>query len=261
MIIANLATYPARRSGLMSVITALTPQVDKVNLVLNEYTEVPKELCGIDNLNCIIPHEDTKDVGKFYPDVSGAEWVLFVDDDVEYPPDYVKLTVDRMRALDANRILGGYHTSVYRRPKFRLQRDALRRCSIYWARWWKVANLRDVMSFEHELKEPFFVDQVGTGAAIIPGDLMPPYSYMRTSQKFVDVRLALWCLQKGILPIALPREADWLSTKYDEGSIFSTFTREHHRHVAREIWRFAFKRRYVGKIFDKNSSDLLASEE
>ena len=261
MIVANMATYPQRRSGLEAAVHALLPQVDRLNLVLNEYNTPPDELKGIDGLNCIIPKEDTKDVGKFYPDVADAEWVLFVDDDIIYPADYVKLTVERARKLESRCILGGYHTSIYRRPRLRLEIESLRRCSIYWLRWWKVANLREVTSFRDHVAETFFVDQIGTGAAIMAGHLMPPYGFMRTSQKFVDVRLALWCFEKGILPVALPREANWLSTEDDEQSIFRTFTTRHHRHVAKEIWRFAFKRRYIGEKFDMNNRYLPTQEE
>ncbi len=256
MIVANLATYPPRKSNLTSVIHALLPQVDKLNVVLNQYEVLPKELENIENLNLIIPKEDTKDAGKFYPDVSDAEWVLFVDDDVVYPPNYASLTVERARKLNSRRILGGYHTSIYRRPYFRLELEEFRRWSIYLARWWKVSNLRETKSFQHKVEEVFLVDQVATNSAIIHGSLVPPYSFMRTSQKFVDVRLARWCFEKGILSVALPKEANWLSTGDDEESIFRTFTSKHHRHVAKEIHSFAFKRDYIGKKFDLNISSL-----
>ena len=70
MIIANLATYPPRRENLLPVVQAIAPQVDQLNVVLNQYDAELPELVDIPNVKQIIPHEDTKDVGKFYPDVS-----------------------------------------------------------------------------------------------------------------------------------------------------------------------------------------------
>src|SRR6056297_575058 len=261
MITANMATFPPRSEGLRDVVARILPQVDQLNIVFNEYDKIPEEYQNTRGLTPIIPHEDTKDVGKFYPDVSKSDYVLFVDDDVDYPDDYVSETVEKFECLPAGRFLGGYHTSIYRKPELGASLYKARRYTLFFLSPKRIAEFRKVYTFRHDLDVPIFVDQVATNSAIIRGRDMPPYIYMRDSQKFVDVRLARWCFEKGIIPIALPRKANWLKTEPDEYSIFRTFTQKHPSHVAEEIRQFAFKHDYVGQsllnipdIFYRDSS-------
>ncbi|MDA1155039.1 MAG: hypothetical protein O2873_09865 [Proteobacteria bacterium] len=95
---------------------------------------------------------------------------------------------------------------------------------------------------------------MATNAAIMRGKDVPPYDYMKTSQKFVDVRLAKWCFERGIPRICLPRSNGWLGSSsevlgiaYDE-TIHKGFTRTHPTHVADEIYEFAFKTPNIGKL-------------
>jgi len=60
MITANLATYPPRREALEKVVAAISPQVDRLNVVLNEYDAVPAELQKYPNVVPLIPETDLK---------------------------------------------------------------------------------------------------------------------------------------------------------------------------------------------------------
>jgi len=256
MITANMATFPPRSEGLRDVVARILPQVDQLNIVFNEYDKIPEEYQNTRGLTPIIPHEDTKDVGKFYPDVSKSDYVLFVDDDVDYPDDYVSETVEKFECLPAGRFLGGYHTSIYRKPELGASLYKTRRYALFFLSPNRIAEFRKVYTFRHDLDVSIFVDQVATNSAIIRGEDMPPYTYMRDSQKFVDVRLALWCFEQGIETIALPRKCGWLSTEPDDNSIYLNFTQKHHRYVARDIWKFAFKKPHVGRELDVDRPDL-----
>ena len=80
---------------------------------------------------------------------------------------------------------------------------------------------------------------------------VPPFDYMRDSQKFVDVRLAKWCFERGIARVCIALDRDWLtesgSLGYDfSETIVNDFTYKHHPHVAREIRTFAFRTPGVG---------------
>ena len=80
----------------------------------------------------------------------------------------------------------------------------------------------------------------------------PPYEFMRSSQKFVDVRLARWCFERGITRVSLPRQGAWILPSDAEGvtfeeTIVDDFTMQHHAHVAKEIRTFAFKESRVGQ--------------
>jgi hypothetical protein len=251
MIVANLATYPPRAEFLPRVVASIAPQVDRLNVVLNEYDTVPTSLAGIANVHAILPDEDTKDAGKFYPDISGADHVLLIDDDIVYPDDYVVRILAAFRSLAVPRALGGYHCSVYVRPALSLTPSGLRQFLRFHLRPSRIAGYRRILHFGLDVPEPLLVDQVATNAAILRADDMPPWDYMRTSRKFVDVRLARWCFEQGIVPVLLPHAADWLLPSYAVGvdfeeTIVGDFTSRHPPHVAREIWRYAFKRPKVG---------------
>lgn len=254
MITANLATYPPRAKFLPKVVDAVATQVDQLNVVLNEYDTIPEFLAGYPNVNAIIPDHDTKDAGKFYPDCSRAEYVFLIDDDVVYPVDFVTKSLDRMRSLGPERYVGGYHCSIYQRPALRPLSVKSVKANIRFLGWpSRIARFRKVFTFGHTTSNPIFVDQVATNAAVMRVREMPPYEFMKTSQKFVDVRLARWCFEQGIMRVNLPREKSWLRQCDSEGvifeeTIFEDFTQKHHEHVAQEIRSFAFKDDRVGSL-------------
>jgi hypothetical protein len=251
MIVANLATYPPRRAFLRHVLDAITPQVDRVNLVLNEYDSPPEEAAGYANVRAVIPHEDTKDVGKFYTDVSDAEFVFFIDDDVSYPREYVARTLERLAALSDGPTLAGYHCSIYERPLVTMSWEGLKRFAKHYLQPETIANYRRVFNFPAANEAAVTVDQVATNTAVMRASLVPPYDYMRTSQKFVDVRLAKWCFEHSIRRVCLPREEGWLQASDSLGfrfeeTIYRDFTLRHHSRTASEIWSYAFRTPGVG---------------
>jgi hypothetical protein len=239
MIIANLATYPPRREHLLPVVQAIAPQVDQLNVVLNQYDATLSELDSIPNVKQILPDYDTKDVGKFYPDTTGADYVLMIDDDLIYPADFVEKTVARFEALGSGKFLGGYHASLYQKPEFSLSPKKLVKFLRYKEQ--RIADYRSPFRFYETLEQPVVVDQIATNAAIMRGADFPPHDYMAGSQKFVDVRLAKWCFEHDIRPVALPKDAAWLGEVRFEETIFHSFTRQNPPHVAEEIWSYAFK--------------------
>ena len=247
MVVANMATFPPRAEKLPQVVDRILPQVDRLNIVFNEYDAIPPQYRNRPGLTPILPSEDTKDVGKFYPDVSDADYVFLVDDDVKYPHDYISAMVCKFEALPTGRFLAGLHTSIYRKPRVGLTVGKMRRYAAFFLVPRRIAAFREVTSFNQDLGAPMLVDQVATNAAILRGRDMPSYAYMRDSHKFVDVRLARWCFEQGIKSVALPRKSGWLETEADEHSIFWNFTQKHPAHVADEIRTYAFKRKFVGQ--------------
>jgi len=241
-VIANLATYPPRADALPAVIASLAPQVDRLNVVLNEYETVPAGLAKHGNVVPILPERDLKDTGKFFPDVSEADWVVLIDDDLHYPSDYVAISLERINACDADNAVYGYHGVYYRKPGLkRLQ-------------FWKypplapdtVLRYKRAHTFWNTVDQPVLVDQLGTGTVFVRGGDMPPFEVMETSQKFVDVRFALWAFQNGKACVCLPREREWLTAEPFEETIFE-FTKSNPDHVSQEIWQYAYKTPGVGK--------------
>lgn len=247
MIVANLATYPPRKEGVLDVVSVIAPQVDVLNVVLNEYDAPLDALDAYPNVAQHIPDADTKDTGKFLPDVDPEAVVFLIDDDLVYPADYVAAGMDGMAALGGGRVIYGFHGSTYHIPKFSLNTRELKR-------WWtydpaKIAEYRQVISFYRGRRDPFRVDQIGTGTAIMRGDLLPPFDYMATSQSFVDVRLAKWAFEQGIAQVVLPKADHWIQERSYESTIYNEFTRRNPSHVADEIRSYAYKQPESGRVY------------
>lgn len=241
-VIANLATYPPRAESLARVVAEIAPQVDQLNVVLNEYAAVPDALTIHDNVVPILPEQDLKDTGKFFPASADADWVVLIDDDLHYPADYVETSLARIAQSGAERAVYGYHGVYYRKPGIkRLQ-------------FWKypalspdtVMRYRRVHTFWNTIEHAMRVDQLGTGTVFLRGKDMPEFDFMASSQKFVDVRFALWAFRKGLACVCLPRPREWLAAEPFEDTIYE-FTQSNPTHVSDEIWQYAYKTRGVGK--------------
>ena len=90
-IYANMATIPKRIPQLEVVVNCILPQVDVLNVYLNNFEEVPWFLKK-DKINIVRSQEegDRGDAGKFYWADKVSGYYFTIDDDIAYPPDYVE---------------------------------------------------------------------------------------------------------------------------------------------------------------------------
>ncbi len=240
MIVANLATYPARRDRLNKVVESIYRQVDFVNIVLNEYAEIPSDLHNIPNINFIFPPYDLKDVGKFYPDTTSADYIFLLDDDIIYPPDYVARSILHLNAAPYERCVGGYHATTYVKPYLRFRFSGIRNF-LNFSRL-RILRFRKTWHFMRAASGIIAVDEIGTGTAVLRKTEMPPFSYMDGSQKFVDVRFAKWCFENAITPLCLPRPDNWFAELENEATLWTGFTKKSPQYVIDEIKTYAYRR-------------------
>lgn len=223
MIIANMASFPARYSQMKTALASISGQMDGINLVLNEYKAIPRELSRFQNLNPILPQNDLKDLGKFSTVVEEGHDLFLVDDDIEYPADYVSTMVDhrcRLAAAGIQDPILGLHSIIY--------------SDFFDGR----ASARNVSIFDNENTGYRLVNQVGTGTVYCKSDQMPPFSHMAGSERYVDVRFAAWAYDRQYPLINVPRPQSWLKQIEVESSIFSSFTVDWPAEVVREVNRF-----------------------
>ena len=245
MLIANIATYPPRAGRLEQMMSIIAPGVDRVNLILNEYDDIPAHLAKRGNVVPVIPEEDTKDTGKFLPEVGDSDLVFLVDDDLIYPTDYFSRSADIYEALGEGKWVGGYHGTFYSKfpkkitPKKLLQAVQVSRGNR--------EPFKNTYHYSKGLAQHRKVAQIGTGTALLRGNLMPPFEYMRTSQKFVDIRFGRWCAEQGISMVCFAREKDWLNKISFRETIRNTFTRRLPQPVVDEIRSYALDLPDMGK--------------
>lgn len=217
MIIANMATFPARVEICKQVVDSIYNQVDQINLCFNEFKQIPKEYAKYHKLNPVIPDTDYKDVGKFVHKVSDNDEVILIDDDIIYPCDYIKVLRYFYKKYQHLNIIVGTHGIIY---------PDLYDGSV---------SSRKVFTFKHSLKRPRVVNQLGTGTVYLKGSQMPSLEYMKGSQSFVDVRFSKYMFEKGIGLICIPRGADWQKEIKQEDSIFNNFTSKWPMQVIQEV--------------------------
>lgn len=117
MILAGIATMRERHKSLIDTLESLAPQVDMIGVCLNDYTPGDFEMLRVDLseqvMKCTmfyIPGEDLTDAGKFaFWDRMRWEFYLSCDDDLIYPPDYVKSIVERCNFYDCPVSYHGYN--------------------------------------------------------------------------------------------------------------------------------------------------------
>lgn len=234
MIVANMASYPARAPQLRQSLPVIAAQADRVHLVLNEYDGVPDWIAALANVVCHLPDEDLKDVGKFAVCDADADLIFLVDDDLNYPVDYIARSLERLDRFGTTGIIAGYHASRYLPVNDPTAPRPYKRV---------------VRHFQNPQAEYLFADQIATNSAILRPSEMPPLDYMLGSQCFVDVRLAKWSFERDIPHVVLPRERFWITQIKVQQSIFKSFTDTFPAHVDDEILTFALKRADIAVPF------------
>lgn len=225
MIIANLATFPARANNLDLVIRSILPQVDLLNVVLNEYDSVPAVLRH-DRINAYVPDENLLDLGKFHPPLPpGARHVFTIDDDILYPPDYVRRSLSLMHS---DGMIYGYHGRLLHRsgplkdPWWLLRRlDALRKGYDDYYNWPAYHT-----AFGDAARERREVNVLGSGVSFCAADVFPDYAFMKGAAGFADLRLANWAAENGIGMCSLPRRKGWLQGLESPASLYQNVTRK-----------------------------------
>lgn len=127
VVTASLATIPSRRHTLKNVVARLLPQVDKLNVYLNEtpkvigddgYPELP-EFLKHPKIEAVWSRDteygDRGDAGKFYWAGSVRGWHIVCDDDVIYPLDFVKTLIAGAEKY-GRRAAVGFHGATLTEP-------------------------------------------------------------------------------------------------------------------------------------------------
>lgn len=100
MIVAGIATIPTRVNQVKKTIESLLPQVDIIVLSLNHFCAIPMDF---PKQNLVFIVNQGSDEQKFFAlDYLHTKPGIFLscDDDLIYPPDYVKVIKDRLEHYD-----------------------------------------------------------------------------------------------------------------------------------------------------------------
>lgn len=94
----NIATMPERKESLKAVVTILLPQVDQINIYLNNFKGDIPEFLNHDKIRFFEsekePLGDIGAAGKFYDVENQKGYILTADDDIFYASDYVEKMIE-----------------------------------------------------------------------------------------------------------------------------------------------------------------------
>lgn len=211
----SLCSIPERAEQLQQVLSALAPQVDRIHLYLDRYRQAPAFLeHWRPKLQVVISSEQPglRDNGKFLPLAALAEepcWLLTVDDDIAYPPDYVATLLKRLEHYGREAVLGVHGVLLPEQ-----------------AEGYFSANYRKVHSFSKGLEADALVNVLGTGTMACHSSLLSGLNLGHFAQPgMADLYLACWCKQQQIPMVAIARHSSWLEQLGDpeDGSLWTEF--------------------------------------
>lgn len=124
MITASMSTIAWREPGLSAVVAAILPQVHRLNVFLQGYSDVPA--CLRDDRVSVLRDVDAPESAalgasaKFHwlwHELVADGYHFQIDDDIQYPPDYVIKCVKKIDEYGRKAIVG-FHGAIYQ-PKMR----------------------------------------------------------------------------------------------------------------------------------------------
>lgn len=206
---ASLASYPPRKEKLQAVVSSLLPQVDHLYVYLNEYDEIP-EFLRHSRITVELGRSkgELRDNGKFYfMDRIRDGYVFTVDDDIDYPSDYVQRLIQKLEFYDRKAIVG-LHGTIYAKPIRSFFKG------------------RALLHFEEALSRDTIVNQLGTGTVAFHTELLRPSFQWFKAPGMADVWFAVETKKLGITQISIQRDAFWAKPLgVEETTLFREFRR------------------------------------
>lgn len=236
---ANIATQPSRYEFLLKMLNSIDGQFDEIRIYLNNFKYVPVEL---QKYTCYIG-KDLTDNGKFFWSQNENEYYFTLDDDIIYPPDYVRKTLPLIK----DRIVTYHGRNLYglNQPYY---------------------NNHRVYSFYKSLSKDVKLDVGGTGVMAFSTNKFKPGLWKSPNMKMTDLIISLEATIYDLEIVCLSREADWLNPieYYNEGIYTENMFNDSKQRIFADMilthksTTNALDRTYLAPILNKKSVELLA---
>lgn len=226
-ITASLASHWVREASLHSAVYSLAPQVDRLNVYLNDYDGTPAFLFApyIVVVRSDDPHSlgDIGDIGKFYwCNNLTTEFHVTVDDDIIYPPNYIDQLLAFRRSMHPPVVVGVHG--------IRLKHDSLHPSN--GARGAGYYASREVWMATESVTSPVAVHIIGTGTMMYKVSEIGPIVLAETFPKpnMADIWFGILAQKIQIPMVVMPHSAGWLVEVPGtfEDSIYKKSTKRRH---------------------------------
>jgi len=204
----SMATFPPREKVVELVIRALLPQVDYLNIYLNDFESIPNFLQH-PKINAVLSKDakgDLRDNGKFYfLDRIHEGYHIMVDDDINYPENYIATLILKIEQYGRNAIVGS-HGVILDNPITRFFQD------------------RTVYNFIKSLDRDCFVNLLGTGTICYHTSTLSMEGFSAPHTGMADVYLALIAREQKIPMVCIQRPSGWMSEiNHGGGTLWDEF--------------------------------------
>jgi hypothetical protein len=221
-ITASMAAVPWRAEALQQVVASLLPQVDCLNIYLNDWEETPTFLDD-PKINAVMSQNESGNLGakgKFYWCENIRGYHLTVDDDILYPSNYVEEILQGLSRY--SKCVVSYHGSILNYPVFKKRNNKLTHF---------VKNCRKDMS----------VALVGTGVVAYDASQLDVKLNIFKSNYWADGWFSLQVRNAGFRCIVLRHKAEWLLPIPTEGPDIWSMNREESRDQQINQWINEYK--------------------
>lgn len=209
-IIASIASIPTREKYLEITINSIIDNVDILHVFLNGYEIVPSflihskiQLYSSDNFG------DMADIGKFYPLTKAKGYLFTLDDDLEYPVNYVERMIDKIKYYKYKNFICVHGNLLPSKKLFSYYKE------------------KKGIHFAKELQRDLAVDIPGTGTLAFHSSLYAVDLDHFPSPFMTDIWLYKIAKERNIPVIAISRKHMWIKPLIREISDDSIYARYH----------------------------------
>ena len=190
MITLQIASLKQRESSLKVAIASLIDQVDKIRIACNEYPEIPDWMRHNPKIEGIRKKNELMDGERFVLNETNEGYILFCDDDLKYPPDFVDTMIKHLDSLAHPAIISIMGANLCR-PLKSYHNDQQE----YYSAVGYISKMHEV-------------EMIGMCGAITHS------SYFKMTTKDIkvmnsDINTSVYCKNNGIKKYVVPHRADW----------------------------------------------------
>ncbi len=223
-VIINVCSIPEREQSLERVLRGISKQCDEINVYLDRYTSIPAFLNKLGVPVKIYRSQDLpglRDNGKFLRLSEICEnrieaYYFTIDDDIDYPADYVNTMLKNLNAYNNSLIVGVHGVTLKDNPKGYF------------------SQRRMVHSFTRSLEKNRLVNILGTGTCAFHTSIIKYFNISEfTDSGMVDLFFAKLCITRQIPMICIARHDSWLRefNQSTSPTLFSEFKNDDSRQL------------------------------
>lgn len=248
-----MATYPGGFDKIGHTVKSLLNQTvafTKLTIHVNGM-ETPPNIPKDPRIKIINSEINYADNGKFVHLDGVSGYIMTVDDDINYPPDYLEKLILNIESFKRKALVGVH--------------GALLPWGPHVSRWSDYRDLRRSHVFSAQHSSTNFVNVIGTGTMGFHSNIGVPDINSMSTLRMVDLHIAIWAQQQNLPMYIIPREKNWMKEFEDLGDQRIWQQANSNLELQNEMVETLSKIKYwrcgVNRVFQLNNGPLSAHRD